>query len=341
MQPNLWHLYHLMLRSRLFEEMVTTLWNNGLISGEMHLGTGEEGLVAAVMDQLQNGDAMALDHRGTPPLIMRGVDPVLILREFLGHAEGLCSGMGGHMHMFAPDHLAASSGIVGASGPAAVGFALAGSYLRPGTISIAFFGEAAMNQGMLLEALNLAAVWELPMLFMCKDNGWGITTDSETTTKGDLLDRARGFDIPGLAVDGSDVIAVWYAVQQALTHIRASKGPFFIHGRCIHLQNHFLGYQPLRIARQTAKEMRPMIVPMSKAVLSRGGAKRLERISNVILILKLVIASYKEHNAQDADPLHKAFLQLERTNPARLDALEATVLQEMEGVLNAATLETA
>ena len=147
MTYDLWALYRHMLRSRLFELAVAKLWNDGDISGEMHLGTGEEAIAAGVVSQLTDGDAMALDHRGTPPLLMRGVDPVTLLRELLGRSDGLCAGMGGHMHLFSPEHLAASSGIVGASGPAVVGFALAAQRLRPGTLAAAFFGEGAVNQG--------------------------------------------------------------------------------------------------------------------------------------------------------------------------------------------------
>ena len=166
MQPDLWALYRQMLRSRLFEEAVKRLWEEGLISGEMHLAIGEEAIAAAVVAHLGDGDAMALDHRGTPLLLMRGVDPVLLLREFLGQADGLCSGHGGHMHLYSRQHLAASSGIVGASGPAGVGFGLAAQYLRPGTCAVAFFGEGAMNQGMLLESMNLAVAWNLPVFFV-------------------------------------------------------------------------------------------------------------------------------------------------------------------------------
>ena len=132
MPPELWSLYALMLKSRLFEEAIAGLWHDGLISGEMHLGTGEEAIIAGVVAQLREGDAMALDHRGTAALLMRGVDPVLILRELLGRPDGLCGGMGGHMHLFSKEHLAASSGIVGAAGPTAAGFALAAQYLQPG-----------------------------------------------------------------------------------------------------------------------------------------------------------------------------------------------------------------
>ena len=146
MPPDQWSLYSLMLKSRLLEEAVVKLWHDGLISGEMHLGTGEEAVNAGVVAHLREGDAMALDHRGTAALMMRGVDPVLILREMLGRPDGLCGGKGGHMHLFSKAHLAASSGIVGASGPAASGFALSAQYLRPGAVAVAFFGEGVMRR---------------------------------------------------------------------------------------------------------------------------------------------------------------------------------------------------
>ncbi|MHA2182643.1 MAG: thiamine pyrophosphate-dependent enzyme, partial [Promethearchaeota archaeon] len=112
-EVDLWKLYRMMLRSRLFEESVTELWEKGKISGEMHLGTGEEAIIAGVISQLEEGDAIAIDHRGTPPLIMRGIDPILLLLEFLGHSQGLCAGQGGHMHLFSKKELVATSGIVG------------------------------------------------------------------------------------------------------------------------------------------------------------------------------------------------------------------------------------
>ncbi len=106
MNPDLWALYTHMLRSRLFGEAVSKLWHDGLIFGEMHMGLGEEAIVAGIMSHLGDGDALALDHRGTAPLLMRGVDPVLLLRKFLAREDGLCGGMGGHMHLFSPERLA-------------------------------------------------------------------------------------------------------------------------------------------------------------------------------------------------------------------------------------------
>ena len=143
-KPDLLSLYEGMLKSRMFEKAVTSLWNEGKILGEMHLSMGEEAIVAGIVGHLTEGDSMALDHRGTAALVMRGVDLTLLLKEFLGRPDGLCRGWGGHMHLFSKAHMAASSGIVGAAGPAASGFGLAAKHLRPGKVAIAFFGEGAM-----------------------------------------------------------------------------------------------------------------------------------------------------------------------------------------------------
>ena len=189
-------LYRKMLTCRRFEEAIAVLWHEGRISGEMHLGIGEEGINAGVLDHLGDDDAVALDHRGTAGMVLRGVDLAAIAKECIGAADGLCGGMGGHMHLFSKGHLAASSGIVGAAGPTACGFALAAQHLRPGTVAAAFFGEAAMNQGMLMEAMNLAAAWELPVLFVCRDNGIAITTASASVTGGDLeVHLENGLDV--------------------------------------------------------------------------------------------------------------------------------------------------
>ncbi len=334
MQPDLWSLYRQMYRSRLFEKAVKQLWEQGLISGEMHLGMGEEALIAGVVDQLQDGDAMALDHRGTPPLLMRGVDPVLLLREFLGRSDGLCSGMGGHMHLFSREHLAASSGIVGASGPAAAGFALAAQYLRPGSIAVAFFGEGAINQGMLMEAFNLAVVWRLPVLFVCKDDEWAITTRSKTVTGGSPAGRARSFGMEAEEVDGTDVMAVWHAARGAIERARNGYGPTFIHAQCVHIEGHFLGDPLFRISREPMKEMREVAGPLLRSLAEREGAPLRERLSNLKMVASIG-QTVKERLASVPDPIDRTRTEL-WTEKDRLRALEAEVEQEIEQVVKRA-----
>jgi pyruvate dehydrogenase E1 component alpha subunit len=337
MALDLWSLYRQMLKSRLFEEAVARLWYDGAISGEMHQGTGEEAVVAGVVSQLENGDAMALDHRGTAPLAMRGVDLVALLREFLGHPDGLCGGMGGHMHLFSPAHLAASSGIVGAEGPTVVGFALAARRLRPGTLAVAFFGEGAMNQGMLLEALNLAVAWNLPAIFVCKDTDWAITTRSPSVTGGDLTERARGFGMQAVDVDGTDVEAVWNVTREAMQRARRGKAPTFLHTRCVHLDGHLVGDPLLAIAHHPVREMAPMAWPLTKAFFSPRGAPIKERAASLWSILSSIRKAGEDLTAaKQRDPLVHARRKL-TSDPGRLQALEDEVAREIQQAVESAT----
>jgi pyruvate dehydrogenase E1 component alpha subunit len=339
MPPDLWSLYTGMLKSRLFEEAIAKLWHDGLISGEMHLGTGEEAIISGVVAHLREGDAMALDHRGTAALVMRGIDPVLILRELLGHSDGLCGGMGGHMHLFSKEYLAASSGIVGAEGPTAAGFALSAQYLHPGAIAVAFFGEGAMNQGMLMESLNLSSAWNLPVLFVCKDDSWAITTRSVKVTGGNLNERARGLGVPAVEVDGCDVTAVWEAAQGAIERARSGQGPSFLHARCVHFEGHFLGFQLLRIVRDPLREMPDIAVPLTRSFLRRGGAALHERLTGLKTVLKAVLSTMRDPRQDSAnDPIRHARTTLQ-SDPVRLQKLEDQVEKEISNVLAAALVE--
>ncbi len=335
MQPDLWSLYYHMLRSRLFEEAIANFWEEGLISGEMHLGNGEEGVIAGVVDHLREGDAMALDHRGTSAFLIRGVDPVAMLREFLGYSDGLCSGMGGHMHLFSQKYLAASSGIVGASGPAAAGFALAALHLRPKTVCVAFFGEGAMNQGMLLESMNLAVVWKLPVLFVCKDNSWAITTRSLGVTGGNLLDRARSFGLPANKVDSSNVEEVWHASGNALDRSRAGKGPSFLLARCTHHEGHFMGDPLLRVARHPVKEMKKISGPMLQSASRLKGALPHKRAASLGAITGLIGRTFKENALKQNDPLKRARQKL-KSDKKRLQELEEETIQEIRKIVEIA-----
>ena len=339
MPPELWSLYALMLKSRLFEEATARLWHDGLISGQMHLGTGEEAIMAGVVSQLREGDAMALDHRGTAALLMRGVDPVLILRELLGYPNGLCGGMGGHMHLFCKEHLAASSGIVGAAGPAAAGFALAAQYLRPGAIAVAFFGEGAMNQGMLMESLDLASAWNLPVLYVCKDDGWSIVTQSERVTGGDLSERARGLGVPAVEVDGYDVEEVWEASQSAIERARLGGGPTFLHARCLHLEGHFLGLPLLRVVRKPFRELPKVASALTRSFLGRGGATLRQRAAGLKQVLTAILLAARDPRRDSAnDPIQRARKTL-LMDPVRLQELEDQIEQEVTHVVATALAE--
>lgn len=339
MPADVWALYERMLESRLFEEAIARLWREGLISGEMHLGTGEEAIIAGIVAHLREGDAMALDHRGTSALLMRGADPVAILRELLGAADGLCGGMGGHMHLFSRELLAASSGIVGAAGPAAAGFALAANLLRPGSIAVAFFGEGAMNQGMLMESMNLAAAWRLPVLFVCKDDGWSITARSAKTTGGDLSERARGLGVPPIEADGLDVASVWDVAGQAVARMRSGPGPVFLRLRCVHLEGHFLGYQLLRAVREPLKEIPGIAGPLIRSMIRPGGAGLGGRLGGLKAVLEALLATLGDPRRSGSnDPVILARRSL-LSDPDRLNETEARVHRRVGEVLARALAE--
>lgn len=331
-----WPVYRQMLRSRLFEEAVSELWEQGLISGEMHLSTGEEAIAAGVVMQLEEGDALALDHRPTSALLLRGIEPVLILRELLGRPDGLCRGMGGHMHLFSPEHLAASSGIVGASGPAAAGFALAGQHLRPGKVAVAFFGEGALNQGMLLESMNLAVAWQLPVLFVCKDNQWAITTQSPDVSGGTPAGRARGFGMPAAEGDGSDVHAVWQAVAVALERARGGEGPTLLHFHCNRPEQHMLGDPLLRIARRPVRELSQMAGPATRAILGRKGTSLRERTRNLGRFLSAIRRIGADASDEHSDPISQSRAALAGVDKERLLTLEQVVVEEVSGIVRKA-----
>ena len=341
MSLDLWSIYGKMLNSRLMEEFITQLWHDGLISGEMHLGTGEEAIIAGVVSHLRDQDAMALDHRGTAAMLMRGVDPLLIIKELLGKPDGLCGGMGGHMHLFSKPHLAASSGIVGAEGPTAAGFALAGQYLNPGSVSVAFFGEGALNQGMLMESINLAAAWQLPVVFICKDDNWSITTESDTVTGGDLNDRAEWLGVPGQRVDGRDVAQVWEAAGDAIDRARKGEGPFFIRARCVHFEAHFLGYQLLRAVRKPVREMPKISAPLTRSLLRFSGAPLRDRVSGLKSVIGAVLSTLRDPRGDpDNDPVKRTRKDLE-PDQERLQALEDEIERKVGNIVELTLKEVA
>lgn len=335
----LWEQYTLMKKSRLFEEAVAQLWHAGLISGEMHLGTGEEAIIAGIIPQLIPGDAMAVDHRGTAAFFMRGIDPVALLREMLGREDGLCGGQGGHMHLYSKEHLAASSGIVGAAGPRAVGFALAAQSLRPGSVSAAFFGEGAMNQGMLLESINLAAVWNLPVIFVCKDDGWAITTQPQEAMRGDMGERVRGLGVKYVQVDGLDVEAVWSAGQQAIERARNGDGPTFFYACCVHLEGHFLGYELLRVTKRPLQELPKIAVPLLRSFLNRRGGNLRDRLAGMRMIFSKLWYTMRDPREDSSnDPIIRLRNRL-MYEPGRLKDIDHKSQMEISAVVAAALTE--
>ncbi len=297
-----------MARARAFELAVQELWDRGLVSGEMHLGTGEEAVAAGVVSLVRDGDGLALTHRCSPALVVRGVPLVPLLRELLGRPDGLCGGRSGHMHVLDRDHLVASSGIVGASLPAGAGFALAAKRLRKHAIGVAMTGDGALNQGMALETLNLAVAWSLPLLIVCIDNGWAITTRAGTVTGGDVCDRARAFGWDVRQVDGTDVAAVHETAAALVKLCRKGKGPAFLYATCPRIDGHFLGDPLLAQAQHlTGSAARQTLGSVMSAAISSGGGGPLARAGGVVKMMGTLSKARRTASRGDRhDPLEVA-----------------------------------
>jgi len=219
-----------MLEIRLFEEETQRLFNRNLVRGSTHLCIGQEAVAVGACAPLRNTDAMLCTYRGHGAVLAMGAPLDRTFAEILGKAEGLCSGKGGSMHLTDVKVGAYGSfAIVGVHLPIATGFGLAARYAGTDDVSLCFFGDGSVNIGAFHEAMNLAAVWKLPTIFVCENNLYGeYSPVARTTPLEELVRRADAYAMPGVRVDGNDVRAVRATVSEAVDRARAGDGPTFI-----------------------------------------------------------------------------------------------------------------
>jgi pyruvate dehydrogenase E1 component alpha subunit len=225
---------------RYTEEQLAEDFAAGKTPGGVHLSIGQEAVAAGVCAHLTDRDQLASNHRGHGHFLAKGGDPKLLFAEIYGKQEGICKGMGGSMHVadFSKGIIGAN-GIVGAGLPISTGAALADLLDDDGSMTVCIFGDGASNQGVLQESLNFAALWKLPLLYVCEHNGFCQFSPAETVTAGTISDRAKPFGIPVEVCDGNDVRDVWRAIGWATDHIRAGKGPAFVEAKTYRINNHF------------------------------------------------------------------------------------------------------
>ena len=242
------------------------------------------------------------------------------------------------MHLFAPERLAASSGIVGAAGPLGAGFALAAKTLRPGSVAVAFFGDGAANQGMLLESFNLAVAWSLTLVFVCKDNGWAVTTRSSQVTGGDLEQRAASFGMPAESVDGLDVAAVSDAAARAVDRARGKRGPSFIRAHCTRADGHLLGDPMVRTAQRPIAEGGALFGKVVKAAVAVKGGGLAARAGTVAGMMDKLRRARRDRRDDRNDPLQRARRalrrqreQVERIDQQVAEEVAAAVASALEG----------
>ena len=233
-------LYRCMFVYREFENVVARATANGEIQGEMHLAIGHEVGAAVLASLLNPGDAVVSTHRNHLHALAAGVDPVLLLAE-LRERDGLNHGKGGHMHLFDSHNRFMATGIVGASAPPALGYAFTQRYRGEDSITVCVLGDATMNQGAVFESMNLAAVRNLPVLFLVEDNKFGISVRTETSTAGKLEDRGSIFGIPGFRADGSDHEDTRATLTEAARIVREERRPALAVIDVVRMRGHYEG----------------------------------------------------------------------------------------------------
>ena len=232
--------YEQMAFCREFEESCAEQYAKGEITGFLHLYSGQEAIAVGCTAGLKEDDYILSAYRDHAQAIVRGADPKRVMAELFGRATGICKGKGGSMHLFAPEfNFMGGYAIVGGQFPIAVGLAFASSQLGQDRVTACFFGDGAVAEGAFHEAMNLAALWKLPVLFCCENNLYGMgTAVARAQAQTDLCAKAASYTVPSARVDGMDVLAVYQATRDAAAHVRAGNGPFFLEYRTYRFRAH-------------------------------------------------------------------------------------------------------
>src|SRR5262245_17291474 len=236
-------MYERMVQIRTFEDAAGKNFADGLVPGFVHLYAGEEAVAVGVCAHLSDKDYITSTHRGHGHCIAKGVDIPGMVAELMGKATGVCKGKGGSMHIADVDKgMLGANGIVGGGFPLACGAALTAKTLGTGGVAVCFFGDGASNQGTFHEGLNLAAIWKLPVVFVCENNGYAESTPvSYHCAASDIANRAGAYEIPGVVVDGLDLFSVYEVAGEAIARARRGEGPTLIEAKTYRFYGHFQG----------------------------------------------------------------------------------------------------
>jgi acetoin:2,6-dichlorophenolindophenol oxidoreductase subunit alpha len=264
----------LMLTIRLFDEQALTLYRAGEMRGTTHPYIGMEAVGVGVMQALRPHDYVTSTHRGHGHTIAKGGDPKKMMAELLGRATGYSGGKGGSMHIADMDkHMLGANGIVGGGMGLATGAALTAKLQKTGSIAVCFFGDGALEQGILHETTNLAAIWKLPVLYVCENNQYAMSTRSDwSVAGGDPARRAAGYGIPGVTVDGMDLFAVNAAASDLIERARRGDGPAYLVCTTYRFHGHHAG-DPLNYREKEEVErwrLQDPIERVKRAAVERG-----------------------------------------------------------------------
>ncbi len=250
--------YREMLLVRRFEEKAGQLYGMGLIGGFCHLYIGQEAVVIGIQTALGEGDSIITGYREHGHMLATGSDPKAVMAELTGRSGGVSKGKGGSMHMFDPEKgFYGGHGIVGAQVSLGTGLAFAAKYRKSDRVSVSYFGDGAANQGQVYESFNMAQIWNLPAIFIIENNQYAMGTSvSRASSEVELFKRGESFRIPGKQVDGMNVLAVRAAMDEAVAHCRAGKGPIILEMKTYRYRGHSMSDPAKYRAKEEVQKMR-------------------------------------------------------------------------------------
>ena len=270
-------MYRMMVTIRRFEETLRDLFFQGQVPGFVHVSIGEEAVPTGVCAALSDKDYITTTHRGHGHMLAKGGKPKQMMAELFGKKTGYCKGKGGSMHIVSYDlGILGANGIVGGGIPIATGAALASSFRGNEAVSVSFFGDGASNEGTFHESLNLAGLWKLPVIYVCQNNCYAeFTPTSESTSVKDIAVRAQGYNMPGVIVDGNDVLAVYEVIKAAVERAKRGEGPTLVEAKTYRWEGHVVGeeafvgeYRPPEEV-EVAKQRCPIVL-FSQQVVATG-----------------------------------------------------------------------
>jgi len=270
-------MYRMMVTIRRFEETLRDLFFQGQVPGFVHVSIGEEAVPTGVCAALSDKDYITTTHRGHGHMLAKGGKPKQMMAELFGKKTGYCKGKGGSMHIVSYDlGILGANGIVGGGIPIATGAALASSFRGNEAVAVSFFGDGASNEGTFHESLNLAGLWKLPVIYVCQNNCYAeFTPTSESTSVKDIAVRAQGYNMPGVIVDGNDVLAVYEVIKTAVERAKRGEGPTLVEAKTYRWEGHVVGEQAFVGEYRPAEEVeaakqRCPIVLFSQQVVATG-----------------------------------------------------------------------
>jgi len=271
-------MYRTMVKIRGFETNVERLFLDGKIPGFLHLYIGEEAIATGVCAVLRDDDYITSTHRGHGHCVAKGGNLKEMFAEIFGKRTGYCKGKGGSMHIAAVEKgILGANGIVGGGSTISMGAAFSAKYRGTDQVSVCFFGDGASNQGAFHEAINMASVWDLPVIYVCENNGFGMSVPQKHHQKVvNISDRAKGYGIPGVSIDGNDVLLVYETAKEAVDRARQGKGPTLIECKTYRHRGHYVGDPDLvrdkEVVRKWIEERDP-IQNFKQYLLKSGGFK--------------------------------------------------------------------